>query len=110
PQPTQPQANRRLDRTASANQQSTRTAPPAAQPVRTTEANAEPLRQTTPASSVTVPLPGLDQSATSSASPPAPVAAALADPPAPGELAPSQRLPLLPWLLAAVALGVGGVF
>jgi hypothetical protein len=63
----------------------------------------EPLRQTAPASSVTVALPRLDNGAVSgSAAAPAAIGA-LPD-------APERTFPLLPWLIAAIALGAGGAF
>ena len=67
---------------------------------------AEPLRQTSPASSVTVSLPKLDNGAVrSSASAPLPVATAGVDSPA--TIPPDRKLSILPWLLAAFALGAG---
>lgn len=76
------------------------------QPDRTTQ----PLRQSSAASSVTAALPRLDQNSDeASASAPAP-SPAFAPGPETGTLAPEHKLPLLPWLLAALALGAGGAF
>lgn len=69
----------------------------------------EPLHQTPPASSVTVSLPPLDNGAASrSAAAPVPIATAGVDSPA--TVAPDQKLSILPWLLAAFALGAGAAF
>ena len=72
--------------------------------------SAEPQDQT-PSSSVTVRLPQLDRAdagaAASSAQAPGP---AFAPNPQPASLAPQQGFGLLPWLLAAIALGAGGAF
>jgi hypothetical protein len=66
----------------------------------------EPLRQTPPASSVTVSLPRLDNGAIrGSAAAPVPVATAGLDSPA--TVPPDHKLSILPWLLAAFALGAG---
>ena len=74
-------------------------------------ASAEPLRQTAPASSVTVALPRLDNGAVrSSASAPAPLPVATAGVDSPATVPPDHRLSILPWLLAAFALGAGAAF
>ena len=101
----------------------TRAAPPSAAPgPRTARAAAsqpppplaqappapEPLRQSQPSSSVTAALPTLNATGTGSAT--AAPAAAVDFAPAPGTLAPERRVPILPWLLAALALGLGGRF
>jgi hypothetical protein len=71
----------------------------------------EPLRQSTAPSSVTVALPKLDLgSVKTSASAPAPAPAFSPDPSPAGTLAPERNLSILPWLLAALALGAGGAF
>jgi hypothetical protein len=76
-------------------------------PVRATAP--EPLRQTAPASSVTVSLPRLDKNTgRSSAAAPVPVATAGLDSPA--TMPPEHRLSILPWLLAAFALGAAAAF
>jgi hypothetical protein len=69
----------------------------------------EPLRQTAPASSVTVSLPRLDKdTGRSSAAAPVPVATAGLDSPA--TVPPEHKLSILPWLLAAFALGAAAAF
>jgi hypothetical protein len=84
--------------------------PAESRPTRSAHAPAaEPLRQTRPASSVTVALPRLDNGAVrSTANAPVPVATAGLDSPAtvPAE----NKLAILPWLLAAFALGAGAAF
>ena len=71
----------------------------------------EALRQTGPASSVTVALPklGTDTDSAAATAPSAPATFA-PDPSPTGTLAPEHKLPILPWLLAALALGAGGAF
>ena len=74
------------------------------------ESAPEPLRQSPPSSSVTIALPKIDSSVGKVAATPA-AAPAFAPAPEPvGTLAPEHSLPLLPWLLAAIALGAGGTF
>lgn len=74
-------------------------------------AAAEPLHQTPPASSVTVALPRLDNGAVrSSASASAPVPVATAGLDSPATVPPDHKLSILPWLLAAFALGAGAAF
>ena len=81
---------------------STDSAPPPA-------ASAEPRQA--PNSSVTVPLPQLDRADAGAAAPSAPAPGpAFAPDPQPASLAPQQGFGLLPWLLAAIALGAGGAF
>jgi hypothetical protein len=75
----------------------------------------EPLRQSPPSSSVTVALPKLDSTATggsaaSSASLPASTPAFAPDPAPPATLGAEHGFSILPWLLAALALGAGGAF
>ncbi|HEY6048995.1 MAG TPA: hypothetical protein VIV07_08125 [Sphingomicrobium sp.] len=75
----------------------------------------EPLRQSAPAASVTVALPHLDStagqsSADAGSATPSATPAAAPEPEAAGTLAPEHKLSLLPWLLAAMALGAGGAF
>jgi len=69
----------------------------------------EPLRQTRPASSVTVALPTIGNSAgrSSAAAAPTPTFSPDADP---ATLASGQSLSILPWLLAALAVVAGAVF
>lgn len=82
---------------------STASAPPPAP-------SAEPQRQL-PSSSVTVRLPQLDRADAGTAAPSAPAPGpAFAPDPQPTSLAPQQGFGLLPWLLAAIALGAGGAF
>jgi hypothetical protein len=71
-------------------------------------ASTETLRQTPPASSVTVALPHLNGAARSSAVAPVPVATAGLD--SPQTVPPEHKLSILPWLLAAFALGAGAAF
>ena len=69
----------------------------------------EPLRQTSSASSVTTSMPSLgDGKAASAAATPVPVATAGLDSPA--TVAPEHKISILPWLLAAFALGAGAAF
>jgi hypothetical protein len=87
----------------------TRRSEPTAGPPAAAERAPEPLRQTRPASSVTVSLPRLDGGAVrSSAAAPTPVSTAGLDSPA--TIPPDHKLSILPWLLAAFALGAGGAF
>ena len=102
--------------TASAPAERTPTPTPSPRQVETASANAptapapgrspEPLGQSQPASSVTVALPSLSDSAGSSpaASP------GFAPEPATGTLAPEHRISVFPWLLAVLALALGGGF
>jgi hypothetical protein len=84
-------------------------ATPAPQPQ--PERTAQPLRQSAVASSVTAALPRLDRgSDQASAAAPASTPAFAPEPEAAGPLAPEHKLPILPWLLAALALGAGGAF
>ena len=78
-------------------------------PVTTTsaDASAQQLRQSVPSSSVTVALPKLQGAAASSAPPPPTFAPA---PESPGTLAAGHAFSILPWLLAALALVIGGAF
>jgi hypothetical protein len=81
--------------------------PAAAEPERAPE----PLRQSTAPSSVTVALPKLDLGTVkASAAAPAPAPGFAPDPEPAGTLAPERKLSILPWLLAALALGAGGAF
>jgi hypothetical protein len=68
--------------------------------------NPEPLPQSPPTSSVTVSLPALGEDPVRGAA----AAVVPAADPSPGLLAPERGLALLPWLLAALALGAGGAF
>lgn len=79
------------------------------------ERSPEPLSQPPASSSVTVGLPKLDADSSSASTPtvaPAPASPATfaPDPTPAGTLAPEHRFSLLPWLLAALALGAGGAF
>jgi hypothetical protein len=100
PQPTPRPAPRRV--------QTATTAPAAAQPQR----SPEQLRQSPAASSVTVALPKLDSAnlAGATSATPAPTPAFAPDPAPTGSLAPDRGFPMLPWLLAALALAAGGIF
>jgi hypothetical protein len=71
------------------------------------EHSPEPLRQSQPASSVTVALPSLGDSAGSGSAAASP---GFAPEPATGTLAPEHRFPVLPWLLAALVIALGGGF
>jgi hypothetical protein len=80
---------------------------PAPQPERTTH----PLRQSPAASSVTAALPRLGQDVDqASATAPAATPTFAPEPESAGTLAPEHKLSILPWLLAALALGAGGAF
>ena len=80
---------------------------PAPAPATTTEPATQPLRQSPPASSVTVALPKLQGSTGSSTAPPP----SFAPPPeSSGTLAGSHGFAMLPWLLAALAVAIGGAF
>lgn len=72
----------------------------------------EPLRQSALGSSVTVALPKLDSrlSGSSAATGSAPGTSFPPAPESPGTLSHGHDLPLLPWLLAALALAAGGAF
>lgn len=73
----------------------------------------EPLRQSPPASSVTVALPTIDGSPGAATTADArPANGATPFPPAPdgGSLAPARNFPMLPWLLAAIAVAAGAGF
>ena len=122
PASAKPQAPRRQTQTAPAPTGPGRTAVASAQPAKAkpprpietasappsqlSERRPESIRQTPPASSVTVALPTLGKDAVRSSA----AAAVTAADPSPGVLAPERKLPLLPWLLAAFALGAGGAF
>jgi hypothetical protein len=95
PTPTPSPAPRQVE-TASAD-------PPSPAPDR----SPEPPRQSQPASSVTVALPGLGDGAGSAAAAASP---GFAPEPATGTLAPEHSFSILPWLLAALALALGGGF
>ena len=104
-----PARNREVAATPAPAPRSTRSAaiqqPPVDRPE--SQAAAEPLRQSEPASSVTASLPALGAGGSSSATA---TPAAVDFAPAPGTLAPEHKFPLLPWLLATLALGLGGGF
>jgi hypothetical protein len=72
---------------------------------------AEPTRAS-PSSSISVALPKVDGGSTAAAPSSTPASAPVFAPdPAPaGTLAPEHKFPILPWLLAAIALGAGGAF
>lgn len=69
----------------------------------------EPSRAPDPAPSVTVPLPSLAGPAVAATAQPSP-SPGFAPPPQQGNLAPEHSFGLLPWLLAAIALGGGALF
>jgi hypothetical protein len=78
--------------------------------VATTQPETETLRQTAPSSSVTAALPSVGSSATAPAPTPA-SAPAFGPEPTTSTLSPERSgFALLPWLLAALALGAGGAF
>ena len=108
PNRTQPPRVRLTDSSSETVSSAATAAPqPQPQPQRTTQ----PLRQSASASSVTAALPRLDRgSDQSSAAAPASTPAFPPEPEAAGTLAPEHKLPILPWLLAALALGAGGAF
>ena len=86
---------------------------PSQEPARTPRPASQPLRQTAPSSSVTVALPDLDSVSASGSATALPAAApgfAPAPESAPANLAPGQGVPVLPWLLAALALAAGAAF
>ena len=103
--------------TAEASQARTSSATPAPRPQQTAsaaspapsvaQASSEPLRQSEPSSSVTVALPSLSGSGSAAAPAASP---GFAPEPATGTLAPEHSFPVLPWLLAALALVLGGGF
>ena len=71
--------------------------------------SAQPLRQTPPSSSVTVALPPLDDGSLRSSATAVPASAA-GFPADSDTLASESEFPILPWLLAAMALGAAGAF
>lgn len=71
---------------------------------------AQPLRQTPPSSSVTVALPQLDGGSLRGSASAVPASAASFPADTAGTIAPESNFPILPWLLAAIALGAGGAF
>jgi hypothetical protein len=105
---TQPPRVRLTDRGSSGETVSAAATPePQPRPERTTQ----PLRQSSAASSVTAALPKLGQdSDQASAAAPATAPTFAPEPESAGTLAPEHKLPILPWLLAALALGGGGAF
>jgi hypothetical protein len=106
PPHAQPPRVRLTDR-SSETVSATATPAPQPQPERATQ----PLRQSSAASSVTAALPKLDQNSDqASAAAPATTPAFAPEPDTAGTLAPERKLPILPWLLAALALGAGGAF
>lgn len=103
PQPAEPASPRTVDRRAAPQQVQ-------AEPTREQSARApQPLRQTPPSSSVTVALPQLDDGSLRGSATAVPAAAGFPADTA-GTLAPENEFPILPWLLAAIALGAGGAF
>lgn len=95
----------RPTRTASTEPSRTQLSSPLTQAERAPEA----LRQPAPSSSVTVALPSLDRTSGAAGAATNP-AADFAPEPAAGTLAPEHKFPVIPWLLAALALGAGGAF
>jgi hypothetical protein len=81
---------------------------PSAQPQRAPEA----IAQSPSSSSLTVALPKLDSDSATGGATQAPTSTAnfAPDPSPVGTLAPERRFSMLPWLLAALALALGGVF
>lgn len=91
-------------RTESASSEPNRTRQPRQQA-------SEPIRQSSsPAVTVALPKLGPASGASKAAATPASAPAFAPDPPTTGTLAPEHKLSLLPWLLAAIALGAGGAF
>ena len=92
---------------------------PVRQPARTASAEPPPpqqsasapeqLRQSAPSSSVTVALPNVDKMGAGTAAG-TPATADFAPEPAAGTLAPGHGFAIIPWLLAALALGAAGAF
>lgn len=97
---------KRPTRTVSAESSLAQPSSPPTQAERAPEA----LRQPAPSSSVTVALPSLDRTSGAAGAATNPAAADFAPEPAAGTLAPEHKFPVIPWLLAALALGVGGAF
>jgi hypothetical protein len=90
----------------------TQTASAAPPPSPPSQRAPEPVTQSASSTSLTDTLPNFGGSATSpTATTPPPVASSFAPDPAPsGTLVPEHKLPILPWLLAALVLGAGGAF
>ena len=90
----------------------TETASAATRPVPRPQLAPQTAQQSPSTSSVTAALPALDSSGTAGSTATAPAASATFAPdPAPvGTLAPEHRFPVLPWLLAALALCLGAAF
>lgn len=104
---TQSVPAQRPTRAASTEPSRTQPSPPAA----TTQRAPVALRSPPPSSSVTVALPSLDKASSGAAGAAAtPQATDFAPGPTTGTLAPEHKFPVIPWLLAALALGAGGAF
>ena len=76
------------------------------QPAAVPEPSSGPIRQPQPSSSVTVALPSVSGTADSAGT----ASPGFAPEPATGTLAPEHRISFFPWLLAALALALGGGF
>ena len=106
--PTAPiRASESRSTAAPSAQQQTASADP--QPAQT-EPVREPPRQSPASSSVTVALPQVNTITGTPAATPTASPSDFAPEPATGTLAPEHKFPVLPWLLAALALGAGGAF
>jgi hypothetical protein len=112
PATTQPPATAAAPDRATAGTSEPTSSAPAVTERRTSQRAPEPLRQTPPASSVTVALPRLSNDPVSSATAAVPALASgfSEEGATTGNLAPEHKLPILPWLLAAAALGAGLAF
>lgn len=84
--------------------------PVTSEPVRQIAQASPPQPQGRPASSVTVALPPLGESPVNSSLPPSAAPFSPVFPSAPESLNAERKLPLWPWLLAALALGAGAAF
>jgi hypothetical protein len=108
---TRPSTARVADAIASSTLPRPSQAPLSEPPPQKRDPAPETPRQSAPASSVTVALPKLAGDAHSGTSPTPTATPAFAPAPDPvGTLAPEHRFPILPWLLAAIALAAGAAF
>jgi hypothetical protein len=112
--PAQPAATRQSATAPAPSPAPRRTAAAPSEPLpqrASTAPEPEPLRQSMPSSSVTVALPKLAGGADAATAAESTSAPTFAPPPqTTGALAPDRKLAILPWLLAALALGAGAAF